>query len=126
MASNIYQAAYTNLTRITLHQSCKGYCSWAECGTSRGSKGFRLLCNTNLKHEHTYGVTDIINKTELGKYVSVCVRYRVTWHASVALVEGGSGTMAGQEREVEAEAEGEVGGVPLTNPAYYTHLKHRS
>ena len=71
---------------------------------------------------------DIIHKTEIGKYVSVCVRYQVTWHASAALVEGGSEAMAGRERKVsgrrkrkrqgkqeaEAEAAGEAGGVPLT------------
>jgi len=54
-------------------------------------KMFRLLCNTNLnmnipsrgsEEERIripcgYGLilTDIINKTEIGKYVSVCVRY---------------------------------------------------
>jgi len=62
---------------------------------------------------------DIINKTELGKYVSVCVRYRVTWHASAALAEGGSGAVGargelGARAEGEREAEGEAEGVPLT------------
>jgi len=56
-------------------------------------KMFRLLCNTNLDmnipsrgseevriripcgYELIYRVTDIINKTELGKYLSVRVRY---------------------------------------------------
>jgi len=68
-------------------------------------KMFRLLCNTNLDmnipsrgseevriripcgYELIYRVTDIINKTELGKYLSVRVRYRVTWHASAAEAE---------------------------------------
>jgi len=77
---------------------------------------FRLLCNTNLNmnipsrgseeeriripcgYGLIYRVTDIINKTEIGKYVSVCVRYRVTWHTSTALAEGGSEAMAGRER----------------------------
>jgi len=45
-----------------------------------------------------YRVTDIINKTEIGKYVSVYVRYRVTWHTSAALAEGRSEAMAGRER----------------------------
>ena len=79
-------------------------------------KVFRLLCNTNLNmnipsrgseeeriripcgYGLIYRVTDIINKTELGKYVSVHVRYRVTWHASAALAEVGSEAMAGLER----------------------------
>jgi len=79
-------------------------------------KMFRLLCNTNLNmnipsrgseeeriripcgYGLIYRVTDIINKTEVGKYVSVRVRYRVTWHASAALAEGRSEAMAGQER----------------------------
>ena len=78
-------------------------------------KVLRLLCNTNLNMNipsrgseeeriripHGYGliyrVTDIINMTEIGKYVSVRVRYRVMWHASVALAEGRSGAMAGRE-----------------------------
>jgi len=49
-------------------------------------------------YELIYRVTDIINKTELGKYVSVHVRYRVTWHTSAALAEGRSEAMAGRER----------------------------
>jgi len=79
-------------------------------------KMFRLLCNTNLnmnipsrgsKEERIripcgygliYRVTDIINKTKLGKYVSVHVRYQVMWHASAALAEGGSEAMVGRER----------------------------
>jgi len=83
-----------------IHGHCKGYCGWAghgaECGTSRGSKEerIRIPCGYGL----IYRVTDIINKTEIGKYVSVRVRYRVMWHASAALVEGGSGAMAGRER----------------------------
>jgi len=62
---------------------------------SRGSKEerIRISCRYGL----IYRVTDIINKTELGKYVSVCVRYRVSWHASTALVEGGSEAMADWE-----------------------------
>jgi len=77
---------------------------------------FILLCNTNLNmnipsrgseeeriripcgYGLIYRVTDIINKTEISKYVSVRVRYRVTWHASAALAEGGSEAMVGQER----------------------------
>jgi len=64
---------------------------------SRGSEEerIRIPCGYGL----IYRVTDIINKTELGKYVSVRVRYRVMWHASAALVEGGSEVMVGQERE---------------------------
>ena len=78
-------------------------------------KMFRLLCNTNLnmnipsrgsEEERIripcgYGlinrVTDIINKTEIGKYVSG-VRYQVTWHTSAALAEGRLEAMAGWER----------------------------
>ena len=105
-------------------------------------KEFRLLCNTNLninipsrgsKEERIripcgygliYRVMDIINKTAISKYVSVCVRYRVTWHASVALAGGGSGAAsvtsrgepgAGAEDGQETEAEGGAGGVPLTH-----------
>ena len=63
---------------------------------SRGSEEDRIRIPCG--YELIYGVTDIINKTELGKYVSVRVRYRVTWHASMALAEGGSEVMAGQER----------------------------
>jgi len=55
---------------------------------SRGSKEERIRIPCG--YELIYRVTDIINKTELGYYVSVCVRYRVTWHASVALAEGRS------------------------------------
>ena len=79
-------------------------------------KRFRLLCNTNLnmnipsrrseeeriripcRYGLIYRVTDIINKTEIGKYVSVCVRYQVTWHASAALAGSGLEAMAGWER----------------------------
>jgi len=75
------------------------------------SSVFRLLCNTNLnmnipsrgsekeriripcRYGLIYRVTDIMNKTEISKYMSVHVRYRVTWHASVALV-GGSEVLA--------------------------------
>jgi len=83
----------------------------------------RIPCGYGL----IYRVTDIINKTEISKYVSVRVRYRVTWQASMALVEGGLEAMAGREwymqgasreREAEAEAEGEAGGVPLTGIPY--------
>jgi len=49
------------------------------------------------RNELIYSMTDIINKTELGNYMSVRVRYQVTWHASVALAEGGSEAMAGRE-----------------------------
>jgi len=63
---------------------------------SRGSKEERIRIPCG--YELIYGVTDIINKTELGKYVSVRVRYRVTWHASAALAEGGSEAMAGREQ----------------------------
>jgi len=66
---------------------------------------------------------DIINKTKISKYMSVHVRYRVTWHANTALAEGGSGAVgargeleAGAEGEREAEAE--AGGVPLTCSAW--------
>jgi len=79
-------------------------------------KTFRLLCNTNLNmnipsrgseeeriripcgYGLIYRVIDIINKTKISKYVSVRVRYQVTWHASAALVEGGSEAMAGREQ----------------------------
>jgi len=61
---------------------------------SRGSEEERIPCG----YELIYRVTDIINKTELSKYVSVRVRYRVTWHTSAALAEGGSEVMADQER----------------------------
>jgi len=50
------------------------------------------------KYGLIYRVTDIINKTEVGKYVSVRVRYQVMWHASAALAEGGSEVMAGREQ----------------------------
>jgi len=43
---------------------------------SRGSEEERIRIPCG--YELIYRVTDIINKTELGKYVSVCVRYRVT------------------------------------------------
>jgi len=58
---------------------------------SRGSEEerIRIPCGYGL----IYRVTDIINKTKLSKYVSVRVRYRVTWHASAALAEGGSGAV---------------------------------
>ena len=62
---------------------------------SRGSEEERI--RIPCRYELIYSVTDIINKTELGNYVSVRVRYRVTWHASAALAEGGSEVMAGQE-----------------------------
>jgi len=62
---------------------------------SRGSEEERIRIPCG--YELIYRVTDIINKTELGKYVSVLVRYRVTWHASAALAEGGSEAMAGWE-----------------------------
>jgi len=79
-------------------------------------KVFRLLCNTNLnmnipsrgseeeriripcRYGLIYRVMDIINKTEIGKYVSVRVRYRVMWHASAVLAEGRLEAMAGRER----------------------------
>jgi len=62
---------------------------------SRRSKEerIRIPCGYGL----IYRVMDIINKTKIDKYVSVHVRYRVTWHASVALAGGGSEAMAGQE-----------------------------
>ena len=78
-------------------------------------KMFRLLCNTNLDmnipsrgyeeeriripcgYGLIYRVMDIINKTEIGKYVSVHVRYWITWHASTVLVGGRSEVMAGWE-----------------------------
>jgi len=63
---------------------------------SRGSKEERIRIPCG--YELIYRVTDIINKTELGKYVSVRVRYRVMWHASTALAEGGLEAMAGRER----------------------------
>jgi len=63
---------------------------------SRGSEEERIRIPCG--YELIYRVTDIINKTELGNYMSVRVRYRVTWHASAALVEGGSEAMAGWER----------------------------
>jgi len=65
---------------------------------SRGSEEerIRIPCGYGLM---IYRVTDIINKTEIGKYVSVHVRYRVTWHASAALVAGsGLEAMADRER----------------------------
>jgi len=62
---------------------------------SRGSEEERIRIPCG--YELIYRVTDIINKTELGKYVSVRVRYQITWHTSAALVEGGSEAMAGQE-----------------------------
>jgi len=73
---------------------------------SRGSEEerIRIPCGYGL----IYRVTDIINKTEIGKYVSVRVRYRVTRHTSA---EGGSGEVGARG---ELGAEGEVGGVPLT------------
>jgi len=90
---------------------------------SRGSKEerIRISCEYGL----IYRVTDIINKTEVSKYVSVRVRYRVTWHASMALAEGGLGAVGARgelgagvegewEVEVEAGAEAEAEGVPLT------------
>jgi len=43
---------------------------------SRGSEEERIRIPCG--YELIYRVTDIINKTELGKYVSVRVRYRVT------------------------------------------------
>jgi len=79
-------------------------------------KVFRLLCTTNLNmnipsrgseeeriripcgYGLIYRVTDIINKTELGKYMSVRVRYRVMWHASAVLAEDRLEAMAGRER----------------------------
>ena len=96
---------------------------------------FRLLCNTNLNmnipsrgseeeriripcgYGLIYRVTDIINKAKIGKYVSVRVRYRVTWHTSTALAEGGLGVMGARGESgvgAEAEVEAEAGGVPLT------------
>ena len=81
-------------------------------------KVFRLLCNTNLnmnipsrgsEEERIripcgcgliYRVTDIINKTEINKYMSVPVRYRTTWHASAALVGSRSEAVAGREQQV--------------------------
>ena len=59
---------------------------------SRGSEEERIRIPCG--YELIYRVMDIINKTELGKYVSVCVRYRVTWHASAALAEA----MVGREQ----------------------------
>jgi len=80
---------------------------------SRGSEEerIRIPCGYGL----IYRVTDIINKTEIGKYVSVHVRYRVMWHASAALAEGGSGAMAGQERW-KRERKGKREGFPLQSP----------
>jgi len=63
---------------------------------SRGSEEERIRIPCG--YELIYRVMDIINKTELSKYVSVCVRYRVKWHASAALAEGRSEAMAGRER----------------------------
>jgi len=63
---------------------------------SRGSKEERIRIPCG--YELIYRLTDIINETELSKYVSVRVRYQVTWHASAALAEGRSEVMAGQER----------------------------
>jgi len=63
---------------------------------SRGSEEERIRIPCG--YELIYSVTDIINKTELGNYMSVRVRYQVTWHASVALAEGGSEAMAGRGR----------------------------
>jgi len=62
---------------------------------SRGSEEERI--RIPCRYELIYRVTDIINKTELGNYMSVHVRYRVMWHASAALVEGRSEAMAGWE-----------------------------
>jgi len=62
---------------------------------SRGSEEERIRIPCG--YELIYRVTDIINKTELGNYVSVRVRYQVAWHASAALVEGGSEAMADWE-----------------------------
>jgi len=71
---------------------------------SRGSEEerIRIPCRYGL----IYRVMDIINKTELGKYVSVHVRYRVTWHTSAALAEGGSEVMAGREWKVSGSGSG--------------------
>ena len=64
---------------------------------SRGSEEERIRIPCG--YELIYRVMDIIiNKTELGKYVSVRVRYQVMWHASAALAEGGSEVMAGREQ----------------------------
>jgi len=63
---------------------------------SRGSEEERIRIPCG--YELIYRVTDIINKTELGKYMSVHVRYQVTWHASAGLAEGGLEAMAGWER----------------------------
>jgi len=110
-----------SLTSLAVYfRNCKGYCGRADVERNTVLAGdpkvLRLLCNTNLnmnipsrgseeeriripcKYGLIYRVTDIINKTEVGKYVSVRVRYRVTWHASAALAEGRSEVMAGQEQ----------------------------
>jgi len=64
---------------------------------SRGSEEerIRIPCRYGL----IYRVMDIINKTEINKYVSVRVRYRTTWHASTALAGGRSEAVAGRERQ---------------------------
>jgi len=85
---------------------------------SRGSEEerIRIPCRYGL----IYRMTDIINKTELGKYVSVHVRYRVVWHASAALAEGRSETMVGQERKVSGRRKQRQTGFPLQSPRLYT------
>jgi len=70
----------TNVIQLLKHSpgiihegGCKGYCGRAGHGTSRGSEEERIRIPCG--YELIYSVTDIINKTELGNYVSVCVRY---------------------------------------------------
>ena len=91
---------------------------------SRGSKEerIRIPCGYKL----IYRVMDIINKTELGKYVSVCkVQSYVACQRGTSgrrvRSDGGSGAVGARgelgaqaEGEREAEAEGEAEGVPLT------------
>jgi len=81
---------------------------------SRGSEEerIRIPCRYGL----IYRVTDIINKTELGKYVSVHVRYRVTWYASAALAEGRSEAMVGREQKVSGRQKQRQMGLPLQSP----------
>ena len=81
---------------------------------SRGSKEerIRIPCGYGL----IYRVTDIINKTKLGKYVSVRVRYRVTWHASAALAEGGSGAVGARGEPGVGGGSGSGRGSPYNHP----------
>jgi len=58
-----------------------------------------------------------MNKTEINKYVSVHVRYQVTWYASAAQAESGSEAMVGREQKVSGrwkrEWKGKWEGFPL-------------